>query len=207
MMHSQGLQLLGRTMIAGGGASSWASALRQVDAHALQRGGKSGSRSDCLLAAAQQQEQRQGVAHHAKLACMLAHVTPTGSAPSPQASTLVVVEIKGGSVEAPTLNTLSAAKALGHEITALVAGPPGEAQTAATAAAGLSGVSKASTSACTHEPTRHMCMHARRRERGGGATELHLPSCLLQVLVAQHPSLKHQLAEPMAALLQAVQGK
>ncbi len=39
-----------------------------------------------------------------------------------QLGTLVLVEHKGGRIEAPTLNTMVAAKALGHDITALVAG-------------------------------------------------------------------------------------
>eukprot|EP00775_Hariotina_reticulata_P005473 gene5473-5708_t len=79
------------------------------------------------------------------------------------ASSLVVVEHKAGQIAAPTLNTLTAAAALGNDVTALVAG------------------------------------------KGVSSVILADPGSLLQVLVAGNPSLEHQLAEPYAAVLTAVQ--
>jgi len=57
-----------------------------------------------------------------------------------QASTLVIVEHKSDKVAVPTLNTLSAAAALGNEITALVGGKA--VQAVAQETAQLPGVNK-----------------------------------------------------------------
>jgi electron transfer flavoprotein alpha subunit len=59
-----------------------------------------------------------------------------------QASSLVVVEHKAGQIAAPTFNTLTAAAALGNDVTALVAGKA--VHELAQAAAQLPVVSKAS---------------------------------------------------------------
>lgn len=112
----------------------------------------------------------------------------------------MVVEHRGGAVAGSTLNTLSAAAALGGDVTALVGGA-GIASVAEQASK-LPGVSKVTRGRVALAPCRRAVL-----------TRRHLHTCTprrphrarVQVLAADAPELQHQLAEPYAAVLAALQ--
>jgi electron transfer flavoprotein alpha subunit len=105
-----------------------------------------------------------------------------------QIGTLVIVEHRSGKVDAGTLNTIQAALSLGPEVSCLVSGYGGHLDEVARSAFPVSKVS-------TVPP--HACCELRAV----------LTSPYRQVLVARHPSLEHQLAEPMALLVTALQAR
>jgi hypothetical protein len=118
-----------------------------------------------------------------------------------------VVEHGSGKLAPSTLNTVTAAQALGAPITALVAGQ--DVAAAAQQAARIEGVSKASAAA-----SERRCCGSPPAPPGAGsraagpraAADAALPAPL-QVLVADDASLARPLAEPLAELLAAVQAK
>jgi electron transfer flavoprotein alpha subunit len=117
-----------------------------------------------------------------------------------------VVEHGAGKVAPSTLNTVTAAKALGAPITALVAGQ--DVAAAAQQAARIEGVSKASAAVSSGR------LAAGQRRGSPSAPcesgQLFTPGCggaAPQVLVADDASLARPLAEPLAELLAAVQAR
>ncbi len=127
-----------------------------------------------------------------------------------QISTLVVVQPKGDQVGSEALSAVTAAKAIGGDITVLIAGK--DLAAASNYASKIKHVSQVIIKANRKRPTlvqgtqESLTPPSRCRTMSSGASKV-LPSCLLQVLVAEESQLEWLTAERLGPLLEAVQRK
>ena len=127
-----------------------------------------------------------------------------------QNSTLVVVQPKGNQVGPEALSAVTAAKAIGGDITVLIAGK--DLAAASNYASKIKDVSQVIIKAFLKRPTlvqgikESLTSPSRSRTMSSGASKV-LPPCLSQVLVAEELQLERLTAERLGPLLEAVQRK
>ena len=121
-----------------------------------------------------------------------------------------MVQPKGNQVGPEALSAVTAAKAIGGDITVLIAGK--DLAAASNYASKIKDVSQVIIKALQKRPTlvrgikESLTSLSRCRTMSSGASRV-LPTCLLQVLVAEEVQLEWLTAERLGPLLEAVQRK